>query len=567
MKRLSVVVLFVAGLAGAVLLAGCPNAGLQCQTGLVACGSTCADIQNDAKNCGGCGIACGEQQACVPDAGGHGAPACVCLPGASACGGACVVTSSDPNNCGGCAGDAGNAVDAGDAGQVCESGQVCQEGQCQTACTLVGTTRCPVAGSAAGSCVDLQTDPFNCGSCGNPCPAKESCHSGTCRFDVLAACASVGDLVGVNASTLQQGAPENVAASPNALATYQNMLLNLVDLGFGVPGAIFEHDLTSLAQFTEAPSTNLNPAHLLVDGNNVYVTNAFSGGLLQVYQVSGADAGASNQVPAPLDGGLGLRIVQSISLSGAGTPEYMTKLGDKLYVTLYDVDQVVPVDVSNPLAPDAGAAFDLTTLNLNLYSGAPVVPTPWGITTFQGQVYVALQNAYYDSSFQQQIAGDGGFLAVLSPDGGMSVVDVGSDVCLVPSWLAPSPDGTKLFVGCAGKSVTTGSPYFTFTGLDRSAVLTLNSSNQRTAVWNCQTAKAVPGSGCGTFSANVFDVRGTRLYVGDNAFGRLLVLDSADGGLAEVAGFGPGASESPLQVCPINPTTGNSNISYVLSVP
>jgi hypothetical protein len=30
-------------------------------------------------------------------------------------------------------------------------------------------------------CVDLQTDPSNCGACGIPCPAPHTCSGGMCN--------------------------------------------------------------------------------------------------------------------------------------------------------------------------------------------------------------------------------------------------------------------------------------------------------------------------------------------------------------------------------------------------
>jgi hypothetical protein len=54
---------------------------------------------------------------------------------------------------------------------------VCSKGKC--ACPS-GSTLC------GGNCVDLQSDPQNCGQCGNACATEQSCVSGVCS--VVDAC-------------------------------------------------------------------------------------------------------------------------------------------------------------------------------------------------------------------------------------------------------------------------------------------------------------------------------------------------------------------------------------------
>jgi hypothetical protein len=331
----------------------------------------------------------------------------------------------------------------------------------------------------------------------------------------------------------------------------------------GADYRIYEAKLATLQEDTEAPYVGTFPSHILVDGAFVYVTSN-GDGTLQVLQALGPAADAGAYVTAPLDGGLGLQTVAVLPLPAGGAPEYMTKLGTNLFITLYGTGAVAQVDVSNPLEPALVNAYDLTQLNLNTFPGAPIAPAPWGITTFQDQVYVAMQNSYYDpGSGSVLLSGDGGLIAVINPSTGtLSEVDLGSDVCLEPTWLLPSADGTGLFVTCAGHVTTSGAPHYNTQSVDRGAVVAVNASNQRVATWSCATMGA--DSGCGSFSPNVFAVRGSRLYVGDNSYGRVLVLDTQGGGLTEVAGFSSG--KGPLQACPVN-AQGNANISYVLSVP
>jgi hypothetical protein len=58
-------------------------------------------------------------------------------------------------------------------GKVCPSGQICSNGTCILVCSP-GWTNC------SGVCVNLATDPQNCGACGKTCPSNSSCVSGTC---------------------------------------------------------------------------------------------------------------------------------------------------------------------------------------------------------------------------------------------------------------------------------------------------------------------------------------------------------------------------------------------------
>jgi hypothetical protein len=80
----------------------------------------------------------------------------------SQCGSSCVDLTTDPNNCGGC-------------NNQCSAGQVCRGAQCGCAGNraLCGT-------AANATCVDLMADSANCGSCGNQCAANTTCNAGKC---------------------------------------------------------------------------------------------------------------------------------------------------------------------------------------------------------------------------------------------------------------------------------------------------------------------------------------------------------------------------------------------------
>ncbi len=87
-------------------------------------------------------------------------PRCgACPPGQARCGGVCVDVQSNPAHCGTC-------------GNACAPGTACQGGAC--ACTG-GTTSC------GGACVDTSNDNSNCGGCGVVCGSGKTCQSGACQ--------------------------------------------------------------------------------------------------------------------------------------------------------------------------------------------------------------------------------------------------------------------------------------------------------------------------------------------------------------------------------------------------
>jgi hypothetical protein len=86
---------------------------------------------------------------------------CVCPMGQELCVGVCVDVMTNPANCGRC-------------NNVCPASKACLDGAC--ACdTNAGFTVC------AGDCADLRTDPEHCGGCDTPCPEDWVCALGTCE--------------------------------------------------------------------------------------------------------------------------------------------------------------------------------------------------------------------------------------------------------------------------------------------------------------------------------------------------------------------------------------------------
>lgn len=172
-----------------------------CTAGMIRCSGVCADPSADSTNCGGCGRACGAGETCVsgvctcpagdPACGALGNPdrcgpsgqtcssaqvcsggACACRPGLTDVMGRCVDLATDPSNCG------APGVRCGGATPVCAGGAC--HGGCPDA-----LMRCDAA------CVDFRTDPANCGGCGNDCARDQVCVAGDCRdYQAAATCAS-----------------------------------------------------------------------------------------------------------------------------------------------------------------------------------------------------------------------------------------------------------------------------------------------------------------------------------------------------------------------------------------
>jgi len=194
--------------------------------GLVSCGDadSCEDIdlETDSANCGACGNVCPAGQGCSSgtcaarcgnsggSTGGNCGADCSMCPGTVSCGGACTDTQVDLGNCGGCgiACDSGQACTAGACVPICAGGGVCKpDGYCGTACPA-GSALCGAAASstATATCIDLETDPRNCGACGNACAAGQGCNQGSC-----AASCFQGNSVGSNCGGDCSGCPGTVA--------------------------------------------------------------------------------------------------------------------------------------------------------------------------------------------------------------------------------------------------------------------------------------------------------------------------------------------------------------------
>ena len=173
--------------------ANCGACGRPCAEGLACCNGSCVNTQSDGANCGTCGSAAGEGLACCSgssrdtssDPQHCGACGRACGAGRSCCDGVCVDTSRDAAHCGSCT-------------QACEAGQTC----CQSGCRAPASSFCQGCAQdcvsmdrecCMGACVDTDTDPSSCGSCGNSCDPGELCCDGGCVPDDTANCGTCGN--------------------------------------------------------------------------------------------------------------------------------------------------------------------------------------------------------------------------------------------------------------------------------------------------------------------------------------------------------------------------------------
>jgi hypothetical protein len=117
--------------------------------------------------------------------------------GGNCCAGGCADLANDAHNCGAC-------------GRSCRAGEICLRGNCvpPVACDQTSDgSLCRLASGVqglccGGACVDVHTDAQNCNGCGLACPAGASCHGWAGVYNYQGRCEdSLGAPVGCDAST------------------------------------------------------------------------------------------------------------------------------------------------------------------------------------------------------------------------------------------------------------------------------------------------------------------------------------------------------------------------------
>ena len=525
-----------------VLLPGCPATGIICAPGTIRCGQGCVDSNADPKNCGTCGGACRSGQICDR-------ASCICNAGTSSCNGECVVLENDAKNCGAC-------------GTQCAVSQVCEGSSCKQSCPLTG------ASTACGaSCVNLTTDATHCGSCTAACENAQSCHAGRCTYDLVAACFSSGQVVGLQRASEFRGPVESLGTGPQSLASIEGTLLALD----GIDQRLYQAQQKSVgghafAKLRDSNVTGSAPNQVVVEGPFVYIANSGSGTVQILRNWGGTfpDGGAA------VDGGLALTTIAELQLGANTYPQGISKVGDGLWVPLYGGfgagpaaagQKVVRVDVSNPTAPMVSDTVSLTGLNLKPFDGGHPVARPFAILALRDSVYVALNNLNPDT---YAVEGPGLLAKINVNTRTISVLDLG-DTCLNPGWLAS--DGVRLLVSCFGAAVYSGAPNFALLKTTQSGVVLLDENDVRRSSWQptCPAA-ADGGPGCLPILPSRFAVSGGRAYVGDQNGGRIFVLDINGNTLGERRGYF-GDAGAAISACTLDPITGIANVSDILSVP
>ncbi|WP_342382104.1 hypothetical protein NVS55_35105 [Myxococcus stipitatus] len=508
----------------ALVLTGCPDEGVVCTAGLTVCGGTCVDTRGDSANCGACGTTCSASEVCQDGA-------CGCRAGTQACGGACVDTATDVAHCGAC-------------GTSCASGQVCESGTCREGCSQ-GLLRC------GGACVNGASDPLNCGACGNACPDVQSCRSGRCAYDVVTACFTNGQLVGIQAGTDQLGPRREFGAGVQSLASWDGFVLaadmtngKLLQAAGGNLGAVVEEDSLGV--------TSGSPNDILVDPPYVYVVDSVNN-TLQVLMREGPAQG----------NGLGLRTVGQVNLGANTSPQALARFGDLLYIPLFGTassgfrngNAVARVDISNPLSPRKLDTIPLTGLDLKPFDGGTVMPLPYSVTATRSAVYVALTNL---NPFRDYRPNGPGMLARIDPTSGeVRAIDLGAERCLNAGYVEAV--GDQLVVACIGEALYDPANGYIATSV-RATGLVLVKDDQPVASYALNPGCESGTPGCMLSVASRFAVAQGAVYLADTNAGRVFVVEVEEGRLIERRGYSTPAAKGPaLQACPLDPRRPVSN--------
>lgn len=203
-----------------------------CDEGALECGEgVCVDSQTDPDNCGGCGMVCGADEACVEGecaclrscgdrecgddgCGGScglcgddrlcgGGGQCLCVGALVDCGGACIDVRNDPGHCGGCdvlclvyelcvAGECSTEEPDGGCAPSCE-GRECSDDGCGGSCGECDSNEMCASGGlclcreeltdCGDNCVDVRSHASHCGGCDQACLPGQRCVGATCVGD------------------------------------------------------------------------------------------------------------------------------------------------------------------------------------------------------------------------------------------------------------------------------------------------------------------------------------------------------------------------------------------------
>jgi hypothetical protein len=389
--------------------------------------------------------------------------------------------------------------------------------------------------------VDARTDARHCGGCGTVCPDVQTCHAGRCAYDVVTACYTNGQLVGIQAGTDGLGPRRQSGSGVQSLAAWDGFVLaadatasRLFQVAGGDLGTVVEED--SLGSVASSPND------VFVDPPYVYVADSVNN-TLQVLKREGPAQG----------GGLGLRTVAQVSLGPNTSPQGIAKWGTQLYVPLFGTasngfasgNTVARLDVSNPEQPRKLDPIPLTGLDLKSFDGGTVLPLPYSVTATDGGVYVALTNL---NPYNNYLPNGPGMLARIDPaDGGVRAIDLGAKDCLNAGYVEGV--GDQLVVACLGEARLDRANGSRAESV-RATGLVLVKDDVPVASYALSPGCEPGTEGCRLAVAGRFAVAGGAVYLGDTNAGRIFVVKVEDGRLVE---------RRVLDACPVDPRRPVSN--------
>src|SRR5262249_34951377 len=152
-----------------------------------------------------------------------------------------------------------------------------------------------------------------------------------------------------------------VGDHPQALGTLYDVLL----VADGTQRRLRQSKLADLSPLPGDDALGSSPNHIWVEDPYVYVVNSL-GNTLQILQRQAPppDGSALDGVILRLpDGGLfpnGLQLttVGQLSFGTSSSPQSIVKVGDDLFIPLFDSGQVAQVNVADPRAPVVTRMFD-----------------------------------------------------------------------------------------------------------------------------------------------------------------------------------------------------------------
>lgn len=239
----------------------------ECGSAMVCCAGTCVDTNSDAYHCGKCWNQCRNHEVC--DSGSCKSPSAkTCSPACDSnrrcCGETCIDVLTDPKNCGTC-------------GVACPDGIACVDGKCDVK---------PTCQCSDGKVCDENGDcVVKCGS--SLCRPDESCCGNTCTtLDTVKHCGSCDNACQGNAPFCQYGAcadkcsPQTCEAQSAQCGTVNDGCGNALDCGSCADGKVCTSN-----QCVDPPCS---PTTCATKGKNCGFIDDGCGGKLNCGSCSGA---------------------------------------------------------------------------------------------------------------------------------------------------------------------------------------------------------------------------------------------------------------------------------------